>query len=65
MKAEVKFQVRLPVEIRDALARDAINSHRSMNGQVIAILRAHFRAIGMIVGGNAGGMSEDEPDPRE
>jgi hypothetical protein len=51
MKAEVKFQVRLPVEVRDALATDARNSHRSMNRQIEAILRDHFRAIGLLDGG--------------
>lgn len=46
MRDEVKLQLRLPVEIRDALAADARNNNRSMNGQVIAILKEHFRAIG-------------------
>jgi hypothetical protein len=45
MKAEVKMQVRLPVEIRDLLAEDARNNHRSMNGQLIAILAKYFRSI--------------------
>jgi hypothetical protein len=45
MNAEVKMQVRLPVGVRDALAEDARNNHRSMNGQLIAILSKHFRAI--------------------
>lgn len=45
MKAEVKMQLRLPVEIRDLLAEDARNNHRSMNGQIVAILTKHFRAI--------------------
>jgi hypothetical protein len=45
MKAEVKMQVRLPTHIRDALAEDASNNHRSMNGQLIAILAEHFRSI--------------------
>lgn len=47
MQHEVKVQLRLPVEIRDALALDARNNDRSMNSQVIAILRQHFRAIGI------------------
>ncbi|RDU99193.1 Arc family DNA-binding protein [Trinickia dinghuensis] len=47
MKAEVKMQVRLPTEIRDALARDAKNNERSMNGQIIAILKEHLRAVGL------------------
>jgi hypothetical protein len=47
MKAEVKLQLRLPMEIRNALAVDAANNHRSMNGQVIAILAERFRAIGL------------------
>ncbi|WP_321810106.1 Arc family DNA-binding protein [Burkholderia sp. BCC1985] len=47
MKAEVKMQVRLPTEIRDALAQDAKNNERSMNGQIIAILKEHFRAAGL------------------
>lgn len=48
MKSEVKFQVRLPTEVRDALATDARNSHRSMNRQIISILRERFRAIGLL-----------------
>jgi hypothetical protein len=48
MKAEVKFQVRLPTEVRDALETDARNSHRSMNRQIISILRERFRAIGLL-----------------
>lgn len=47
MKAEVKMQVRLPTEIRDALAQDAKNNERSMNGQIIAILKEHLRAVGL------------------
>ena len=47
MKAEVKMQVRLPTEIRDALAQDAKNNQRSMNGQIIAILKEHLRAVGL------------------
>jgi hypothetical protein len=43
MRQEVKMQVRLPVEIRDALAADARNNERSMNGQLIAILKERFR----------------------
>lgn len=45
MNTEVKMQVRLPIGIRDALAEDARTNHRSMNGQLIAILSKHFRAI--------------------
>lgn len=45
MKSEVKMQVRLPTAIRDALAEDARNNHRSMNGQLIAILTKHFRNV--------------------
>lgn len=47
MKAEVKLQLRLPVGLRDAVVIDATNNHRSMNGQVIAILSDHFKAIGI------------------
>jgi len=47
MKAEVKMQVRLPTDIRDALAQDAKNNQRSMNGQIIAILKEHLRAVGL------------------
>jgi hypothetical protein len=45
MKTEVKMQVRLPTGIRDELAEDARNNHRSMNGQLLAILTKHFRSI--------------------
>jgi hypothetical protein len=45
MTAEIKMQVRIPSSIRDALAKDAKNNHRSMNGQLIAILSEHFRTI--------------------
>lgn len=45
MKTEVKMQVRLPTHIRDELAQDASNNHRSMNGQLIAILTEHFQSI--------------------
>lgn len=45
MKSEVKMQVRLPTQIRDELAEDARNNHRSMNGQLIAILTKHFQSI--------------------
>lgn len=45
MKTEVKMQVRLPIHIRDELAQDASNNHRSMNGQLIAILTEHFQSI--------------------
>lgn len=45
MKSEVKMQVRLPTHIRDELAEDASNNHRSMNGQLIAILTEHFQSI--------------------
>jgi hypothetical protein len=48
MKAEVKMQVRLPAEIRDALAQDAKNNQRSMNGQIIAVLKEHFIATGLL-----------------
>lgn len=47
MKSEVKMQVRLPTEIRDALSQDAKNNNRSMNGQIIAILKEHFKAAGL------------------
>ena len=47
MRHEVKLQLRLPVEVRDALAVDARNNERSMNGQIIAILKEHFRGIGL------------------
>lgn len=47
MQHEVKMQLRLPAEIRDALALDARNNHRSMNGQIIAILSAHFLRLGI------------------
>lgn len=50
MKAEVKMQVRLPVEIRDALSQDAKNNNRSMNGQIIAILKEHLKAAGLTDG---------------
>lgn len=45
MKAEVKMQVRFPIQIRDLLAEDARNNHRSMNGQLIAILTNHFQML--------------------
>lgn len=48
MKSEVKFQVRLPTDVRDALAIDAQNSHRSMNRQIISILRERYRALGLL-----------------
>jgi len=44
MKVEVKMQVRLPAYIRDALKEAARDNHRSMNGQIVAILSEHFRA---------------------
>ncbi|MFT0167523.1 Arc family DNA-binding protein [Paraburkholderia mimosarum] len=47
MKAEVKMQVRLPAEIRDALELDAKNNQRSMNGQIIAVLKEHFIEAGL------------------
>lgn len=49
MRTEVKMQVRLPTHIRDELAKDASNNHRSMNGQLIAILAAHFQSIALPV----------------
>lgn len=48
MKAEVSMQLRLPKEIRDALAADAANNHRSMNGHMIAILTERFRSLGLL-----------------
>lgn len=60
MKAEVKMQVRLPIEIRDALAQDAKNNERSMNGQIIAILKEHLRAVGL-----AGDHTQTTPPHRE
>lgn len=48
MKADVKFQVRLPPDVRDALAADARANDRSMNLQVISILRERYRALGLL-----------------
>ncbi|TAM50194.1 MAG: Arc family DNA-binding protein [Paraburkholderia sp.] len=57
MKHEVKMQLRLPVEIRDALAADARDNNRSMNGQIIAILKEHFRSIGVDTGSSSSSKS--------
>lgn len=35
----VKFQLRIPEDVKSWLESDAIRNDRSMNGQVIAILR--------------------------
>lgn len=45
MKAEVRMQVRMPAQLRDALAKEAKNNHRSMNGQLLTILAEHFRSV--------------------
>lgn len=47
MKAQIKLQVRLPPEMRDALEQDARNNERSMNGQILFILKEHFRREGI------------------
>lgn len=47
MKAQIKLQVRLPPEMRDALEQDAKNNERSMNGQILFILKEHFRKEGI------------------
>jgi hypothetical protein len=57
MKADVKFQVRMPQDVREALEADARQNDRSMNLQVISILRERYRALGLLP-------SEDPtPDP--
>lgn len=47
MKAQIKLQLRLPQEMRDALEQDAKNNERSMNGQILFILKEHFRKVGI------------------
>lgn len=47
MKAQIKLQLRLPQEMRDALEQDARNNERSMNGQILFILKEHFRKAGI------------------
>jgi len=39
MKNATKFQLRLPADVKEWLERDAQMNDRSMNGQVVALLR--------------------------
>lgn len=39
MSQEVKIQLRLPVDVRDWLKVDAKSHERSMNGQMVAMLK--------------------------
>jgi plasmid stability protein len=39
MNEEVKLQLRLPIDVRDWLKIDAKSHERSMNGQMVAILK--------------------------
>ena len=39
MKIGIKFQLRLPPDLKAWLEQDAQSNDRSMNGQVIALLR--------------------------
>jgi hypothetical protein len=40
----IKFQLRLPADVKNWLESDAERSDRSMNSQVVAILRERMRA---------------------
>lgn len=39
MRALIKLQIRLPQDIKKWLEEDALKNDRSMNGQVVAVLR--------------------------
>lgn len=44
MQTGIKFQLRLPSDVKAWLEADAERSDRSMNGQVVAILRERMNA---------------------
>jgi hypothetical protein len=39
----IKFQLRLPADVKNWLESDAVRSDRSMNSQVVAILRERMK----------------------
>jgi hypothetical protein len=41
----IRMQIRLPVEIRDFLAREAKDQSRSMNGQLIEFLKEKMKEV--------------------
>ena len=44
----IKFQLRLPVDVKNWLELDAKRSDRSMNSQVVAILRERMNQQAML-----------------